>query len=255
MSHDTRIVQFPRQTGQCQTCDRVGVCLGKGLSNDEASELLRVTAVPKLLKRGQELFNEGSGFEYLYAVRSGAFKTYKITTDGEEQIIDFHLPGDLMGFNAVARGHYTCHAVALDTASVCGIRFDDLAALCASSARVQEVLLKRISELMAKEEDFLVTIGTKSASQRLASFLVSLSHCYLNRGFSSTKFILPMSRTDIASYLSLAVETVSRTMTRLQHDDIISVQRNSVEIKNHDRLHALAGQRALGTATTVDMLH
>ncbi len=255
MSHETRIVQFPRQAGQCHSCDRAAVCLGKGLSREETRESLRITAYPKLLKRGQELFNEGSDFEFLYAVRSGAFKTYKITPDGEEQIIDFHLPGDLMGFNAVARKHYTCHAVALDTSSVCAIRFKDLTAVCAGSTRVQEALLKRISELMAKEEDFLVTIGTKSASQRLASFLVSLSHCYVDRGFSSTKFILPMSRTDIASYLSLAVETVSRTMTRLQHDDIITVQRNSVEIRNHNRLHALAGQRAIGAASAADVLH
>jgi CRP/FNR family transcriptional regulator len=201
------------------------------------------------------LFSEGHAFDYLYAVRSGTFKTYKITPEGDEQIIDFHLPGDLIGFNAVARGYYTCHAVALDTASVCAIRFGDLATLCMGSIRIQETMLKKISALMAREEDFLVTIGTKSATQRLASFLVTLSSYYVNRGFSSTSFTLPMSRTDIASYLSLAVETVSRTLTRLQHDQVISVKRNSVEIKNHERLHTLAGFRLAGITPTAGMIH
>ncbi len=255
MSRETRVVQFPLQSGQCQCCDRAAVCLGQGLSDTEAQELLNISAIPKLMKRGQELFSEGHAFDYMYAVRSGAFKTYKITPEGEEQIIDFHLPGDLIGFNAVARGYYTCHAVALDTASVCAIRFGDLASLCTGSIRIQETMLKRISALMAREEDFLVTIGTKSATQRLASFLVSLSNYYLNRGFSSTSFTLPMSRTDIASYLSLAVETVSRTLTRLQHDKVIAVKRNSVEIKNPERLHALAGFRLAGITPTADMLH
>ena len=255
MSRDTRVVQFPRQSGQCQYCDRAGICLGLGLSRSEVKELLNISGIPKLLKKGQELFNEGSAFEHLYAVRSGAFKTHKITPDGEEQIIDFHLPGDLMGFNAIARGHYTCHAVALDTASVCAIRFEDLATLCAGSIRIQQTIFKRISALMGREEDFLVTIGTKSATQRLASFLVMLSNYYIGRGYSPTSFTLPMSRTDIASYLSLAVETVSRTLTRLQHDKIISVKRNSVEIKNLGQLHALAGYRFNGSEPVADMLH
>jgi CRP/FNR family transcriptional regulator len=255
MTRDTRVVQFPRHSGQCETCDRAAFCLGQGLSQSEMRELLKISATPKLLKRGQELFSESTPFDHLYAVRSGAIKTYKITPDGDEQIIDFHLPGDLIGFNAIACGEYTCHAVALDTTGICAIRFEDLSALCMRSLSLQQAILKRISASLAREEEFLVTIGTKSATQRLASFLVTLSNYYGKRGFSAVAFTLPMSRTDIANYLSLAVETVSRTLTRLQQERVIAVKRNSVDIKDRGRLHTMAGCRLAEETIPADMIN
>ncbi len=254
MSRDSHEVQFPRQSGQCQRCDRSGYCLGQGLSRNAIHKLLNISASPRLLKRGQELFSEGAPFNHLYAVRSGAVKTFKITPDGEEQVIDFHLPGDLIGFNAIARGCYTASAIALDTTSVCAIRFEDLTSLCMRSALVQEAMFKRLSALMTREESFLVTIGTKNATQRLASFLVTLSNYFTNHGYSPNSFTLPMSRTDIANYLSLAVETVSRTLTRLQRETIIDVQRNAVEIRDRERLCALAGN-AVNEQFTADAIH
>lgn len=242
MINHARIVQFPRNAGDCKRCQRAQKCLGLGLATSEAAELLDISARPKLLKRGEKLFNDGDDFSTLYAVRSGAVKTYKTTSEGEEQIIDFHLPGDLIGLNAIAGEHHPCHAVALDTTSVCAIDFHDIMRLCGKSARMQHAFLKRVSSCMARDEQFVVTLGTKDATQRLAAFLLALSQYHEENGFSATEFSLPMSRTDIANYLSLAVETVSRIFSRLQRDGVISVERNAVNVTDLNNLYRAAGQ-------------
>ena len=107
---------------------------------------------------------------------------------------------------------------------------------------MQHSFLKRVSSCMARDEQFVVTLGTKDATQRLAAFLLNLSEYHEENGFSATEFTLPMSRTDIANYLSLAVETVSRIFSRLQKDGIISVERNAVSVVDLQRLYNSAGQ-------------
>lgn len=242
MSPQAHVVRFPRSAGDCGQCHRASKCLGWGLTGKEAPEVLDISAHPKLLKRGDKLFHDGEKFTTLYALRSGAIKSYKTTPDGEEQILDFHLPGDLIGLNAIVNEQHTCHAVALDTTSVCAVEYDDLMGLCARSPKMQQALLKRISACMNRDEQFLVTLGTKDATQRLAAFLVALSEYYGANGFSSSEFALPMSRTDIANYLNLAVETVSRIFSRFQRDGIVSLTRHAVTIHDMERMYTVAGR-------------
>jgi len=246
MKFSSRVVKFPHNAGHCSQCDRVRTCLGRGLEAEEIEASLDMSATPRLLKRGQHLFREGDTLTHLYAVCSGAIKTYKVLPTGEEQILDFFLPGGLIGFDAVADDMHGCQAVALDTTSVCAISYETLADTFRRSLNTQKAFLKMVSSAIARDQRLLVTLGSKAANQRVTSFLVYLSNYYQGRGFSPTRFSLPMSRTDIASYLSLAVETVSRTFTRLQRDGVIALRRNEVLIRDLARLQSIAMEPSKG---------
>lgn len=242
MGREQRVVQFPASAGQCSRCDHIFRCFGRVLTPSDLDDLGDITAVPRLLKRGQRLFREGETLSHLYIVRSGAIKTFKVLPDGDEQILDFHLPGAIIGFDALSNNAYSCHATALDTSSVCLVRFDALADAFRQSLNTQKAFLRLISAAITHEQRLLITLGSKAATQRIAAFLDMLSCYYSERGYSAVRFSLPMSRTEIANYLSLAVETVSRTLTKMNRDGILDISRNEISILDLDRLQQLANE-------------
>jgi len=240
MAREQQVVQFPSNSGECAKCENLYRCMGRGLSQTDVEELRGLTATPKLFKRRQRLFREGEPLSYLYMVRSGAVKTFKVLPTGDEQILDFHLPGAIIGFDALSSDTYNYNASALDTTCICAFRFDTLADAFRRSANAQKAFLKLVSAAMTHEQRLLITLGSKAATQRIAAFLEMLSLYYRERGYSPKQFCLPMSRTDIANYLSLAVETVSRTFTKMQRDGIIDICRNEIKILDPQCLQQLA---------------
>ncbi|MDX1408109.1 MAG: helix-turn-helix domain-containing protein [Saprospiraceae bacterium] len=240
MGRQHHVVKFPHNIGDCTNCENLQRCVGKGLTSSDLKDLQGITALPKLFKRGQRLFREGDPLNYLFMVRSGAVKTYKVLSAGDEQILDFHLPGAMIGFDALTNNIYNSHATALDTTCVCAFRFDTMADVFRRSLNTQKAFLRLISTAINHEQRLLITLGSKAATQRIAAFLEMLSSYHRDRGYSATQFSLPMSRTDIANYLSLAVETVSRTLTKMQRDGTIDLSRNEISILDLPRLQQMA---------------
>jgi CRP/FNR family transcriptional regulator len=235
------ILRFPDRPNSCGDCSKISICLGLGLEGSGTA--LDVGVRTRVLRKQEKLINDGDHFHALYAVRSGAIKTYKTTEAGEEQIIDFCLPGDLIGLDAIHSGRFNCHAVALDTSSVCTLEFVDIERLCEQSPAFRKAFFKRLSAGILRNENFLVTMGTRDAYQRLAAFLVTLIEYYGSHGYSRYEFVLPMSRADIADYLNLAVETVSRLFSRLQGEHCVHIKRSTVTVKNLGGLYEAAGMR------------
>lgn len=235
------VVRFPERPGRCADCSKAAHCLGLHLEGGDAAAVLDIDVRARVLHKNETLVNDGDRFHSLYAVRSGAIKTYKTTETGEEQIIDFCLPGDLIGLDAIHAGHFNCHAVALDTSSVCALDFSEIEQLSESSPVFRKAFFKRLSAGILRSENFVVTLGTRDAYQRLAAFLVTLTEYYGGRGYSRLEFVLPMSRADIADYLNLAVETVSRLFSRLQSESRVQVRRSAVTIMDLDGLYGAAG--------------
>ncbi len=192
------------------------------------------------MRRGAHIFRMGDPFEALYMVRSGAVKTYWLAADGEQQVTGFYLPGDIFGLDSVTADHYVSSAVALDTSGICTFSYRRLQRLCRSSEEVNGRLLRLMSEKIRESEQAFITLGHKSAEERMAWFLLNISHKRSRLGLSPFEINLPMTRTDIGSFLMLAVETVSRVLTRLQSGKIIKVQRNRVTIRSVERLAKLA---------------
>jgi CRP/FNR family transcriptional regulator len=225
----------------CSSCSLQQLCLPIGIALDEVERLDAIVRRRRPFARGSHIFRLGDPFRSLYAIRSGSAKTYTITEDGSEQITGFHLPGEIIGLDAINSSHHPCAAKALETTGICEIPFERLEELAAAVPGLGRQLQRIMSREIQAAGELLTLLGKKSAEERLAALLVSLSMRFQERGFSAREFCLSMSRNDIANYLGLAVETVSRLFTRFQRQGLISVQNKYIALKELERLWALAG--------------
>lgn len=189
------------------------------------------------LAAGDHLFREGDPFEAIAAVRGGTVKTYVVDRDGNEQVLGFHLPGELIGLSAIDGERYPCNAVALDTVTLCRFSFSKIAELAARLPGLQKQLFRLLSRDIGNAS---LLAGDHSADERLAAFLLLMSRRFAARGLSASGFRLSMSRSDIANYLRLAPETVSRVLRRFQDDGWIQVRRRDLELTAPARIEALA---------------
>lgn len=224
----------------CNDCGLYQLCLPVGIEPTELEQLDRIIKRRRPLKRGEHLFQVNTPFRSIYAVHSGSIKTYMPTEDGNEQITGFHLPGELLGLDAISPRRHTCAAKALETTTLCEIPYEKLGELAKQIPSLQHHLLSIMSQEILHDHSLLTLLGKRSAEERLAALLLSLSERYRQRGFSSTQLVLSMSRNDIANYLGMVVETVSRLFTRFQEEGVLQVERKRVHIIAPEALHAVA---------------
>lgn len=221
----------------CSTCAFSAACLGHGYDKTRLHELHILVEHTGPHAEGEHLFREGDRFGAIAAVRAGTVKTYVTDREGRETVLGFFLPGEVIGLNAIYQDRYPCSAIALERVALCRFSFPMMATLATRIPGIQQQLFKLLSEDIGKAS--LLT-GDYSADERLAAFLVTLSRRHAARGFSGTHFSLTMSRTDIANYLRLAPETVSRVLRRLQDSGVITVERRELDIVQSDQLENLA---------------
>ena len=194
------------------------------------------------LRSASTLFRPGEPFDTLYMVRSGMVKTCTMNPSGDEQVIGFYTPGNLLGLDAIQVGRHQSSAIALETTSVCSLPYEPLCRLSARMPRVQRRLLAKMSERIRHDERQLGLLAMRGAGQRMASFLIGFLDDCRSRGLKSDEILLPMRRADIASYLALAVETVSRSLSRHDEARMIDVRRNCIRILDEQALRAVAGE-------------
>lgn len=211
------------------------------LADSEIEHLDNIVQRKRVLKKGDFLFKAGDPFEAIHAIRSGSLKSYTISSDGIEQLTGFHLPGEMVGLNAVSTAAYPSFAKALETSLVCTIPFDRLEALSRELPALQSQLFRVMSGEIRDEQELLMLLSKKNADERFAAFVMNLSARYRRRGLSNKEFLLSMTRSDIGNYLGLAVETVSRLITRLQKKELIEIKDRYINIKDIEALSALAG--------------
>ncbi len=221
----------------CSTCAFSQACLDQGMDKAALGELHVLVEHVGPFRAGDHIFREGDPFEAIAAVRAGTVKTYVVDRDGHEHVHGFHLPGEVIGLNAIDGDRYPCNAIALDTVMLCRFSFPKISVLATRLPGLQRQLFRLLSRDIGRAA---LLAGDWSADQRMAAFLVGISRRLAARGFSATRFQLTMPRTDIANYLRLAPETVSRVLRRLQEDGILSVERRELELLQPDRLEALA---------------
>jgi len=221
----------------CSECTLAELCLPMGLEQDDMERLDAVVEQLGPFHDGDHLYRVGDEFRSLYAVRSGQYKTYLVDESGREQVLGFHLPGELIGLDAIYPDRHQCNAVALDTATVCRVSYDDITAL---SQRVPG-LQRQMFRLMSRDIGSAQALGGDySAEERLAGFLLNLSDRLRARGYSPQHFVLAMPRRDIANYLRLAPETVSRVFKRFQRQGLIGLERREVRLLDMARVQELA---------------
>jgi CRP/FNR family transcriptional regulator len=220
----------------CSQCSLGELCLPRGLSDEEKVRFEQIVQRSRPIQPGEYIFRTGDEFRSVASVRTGCFKSYVIDRDGQEQVLGFHLPGELIGLDAIHAGRHMASVVALDTSAICSLGFESVTGMARHMPELQDELFRVMSQRISELETIA---GDLSADQRIAMFLVSLSHRFARRGYSDKEFILSMSRRDIASYLRLATETVSRVLARFQKRNLIDVDRKQVKLLDTKGLHKL----------------
>ena len=240
----------PNGTGpeevECEDCALDPMCrildYNEGANPPPEGILLRRQSV----RRGETLFRMGDPFRSVFAVKSGSFKTLILLEQGGERVIGLYLPGELIGAEAMSTGHYSCTARALETGSVCELRVGRLP----ESGRSIEALQRGIIDLLGREVAFRHQLSSslirQSGEQRLAAFLLNVSERLTARGSGGKEFTIHMSRSDIASYLGLATETVSRLLTKFQKAGLLFIRHKRVRIKEREQLERIAAAEGTG---------
>lgn len=240
MHSPTSIIDIAALRRSCSQCSLQQLCLPAGINHADLQRLDELVRKRRPLARGDALFQVGAPLHSLYMAREGAFKTTALAEDGSMQVIGFHLPGELMGLDALGSGMHRCDAEALEAAEVCEVPMADLGRVAAQIPSLQQQFLRVIGQSMGRDQDHLEMMGRRHANERVALFLHGLSERLRKLGRSGDQITLPMSREDIASYLGLVIETVSRTFSRLQEDGVIEVRGRKLQIRDPARLDLLA---------------
>ncbi len=224
----------------CQSCSISELCLPFSLNHSELDKLDNIIERKKPVHKNEILFKQGDMLGSIYAVRTGTLKSYKITENGEEQITAFHLPGDLVGFSGIFGEQHNHTTSALETAMVCEVPFNDLNFLLGEVPRVRYQVLRLMSKEIKNEQD-LVLLSRLNAEEKISAFLLNLSKRFERHGFDPFNFRLSMSRSDIANYLGITIETVSRLLRKFHNDEILEVNNKQIIIKDIEKLKNIKG--------------
>jgi len=225
---------------KCSSCSLYQLCLPMGLETGEMDKLDSIIKRRRVVKKGEYLYQSGDNFTSLYAVRSGSFKSFTPVQDDAEQIVGFHLPGELIGMDAISQHQHQSFSQALETASVCEIPFVHLEKLSTEVPGLQHHLFSLMSAEIQQEHCHVTQLAKRTAESRLASFILDIGKRFQKLGYSGTEFNLSMSRNDIANLLGLAVETVSRIFTHFQEEGLLQVERKHIVINNSAALQQQA---------------
>jgi CRP/FNR family transcriptional regulator len=221
----------------CSTCVFGKLCLPDGYSKAALGELHMLIEHVGPFHAGDSIFEPGEAFNAVYAVRAGVVKTWVLDDKGREQVLGFYTPGELVGLNAIYSSRYPCHATAIDTVMLCRFSFPAMATMAQKIPSIQQTLFQLISKDIGTAT---LGKGDFSAEERLAAFLVNWSERLAALGYARNRFHLPMQRTDIANYLTMAPETLSRVIRRLSDEGVVRIERREVEVHDRKALEKMA---------------
>lgn len=206
---------------RCGNCEVRHLTLCAPLDNDEMRrlvEILKAIDIPV----GGGIAEEGEPAEHVFNVTGGSVRLHKLLADGRRAVTGFLFPGDFFGLTAGET--YACSAEAMTPVRLCRFPRRKLEDLFSTLPKLERRLLAMASNELAAAHDQMVVLGRKTAAEKLASFLLLLSRRQEIRSLPADPVTLPMGRSDIADYLGLTTETVSRTVTQFKTTGLISLQ-------------------------------
>ncbi|VAW68760.1 hypothetical protein MNBD_GAMMA09-3527 [hydrothermal vent metagenome] len=228
---------------QCRYCTLRKLCKPADDSNNESIPDNLVKHQKKISKT-QHLFKSDEIFKNVFAVKSGMFKSVYHFDDGREQIIDFHLPGELIGFDAIDNDRYTCSVVAITNSSYCEMNLPSHAPHEIKNDLIghmefQNNVIEALSKQARLDQHKSLIIGAMNVEQKLAIFLTSIYTRLEAHSMPSECFTIPM-RKDIANYLGVAIETVVRLLKKLEKNQLITSCGKQVTLSNYEEIKKLS---------------
>lgn len=217
----------------CCYCPVSSLCLAQNLQYDERLQLSEIITENYQLNSGSIVVSPNSTFNALYAVRQGSFKEYTLAQNGEETVVDFYFPGEIIGLSALSQNKHSYFVEALENSTICEIDVKKLFLLMNQNKHLQERLFAMMSQKLLTQNSLNVC---QDAEQKVLSFLINLADRFQERGNGDHAYTLSMSRYDIANYLHLRTETVSRMFTKLKKQGLIHIQSKYIHL---NRLNTL----------------
>lgn len=229
----------------CRACDLNTLCRLTGLIAYSAGRPRQATGALRSLRSGAALFRAGAPARALFAIRQGMVKLVYVNADGEEQIVSFHTPGEVVGLEAFGTDTYVCDAIASGPVQCCEVPVPRLDEQGAGTAEVAGTLVHLLGRAAAAR----VALARGSARERITNFLLDLSRRLGERGFDAKRFRLTMSRMEIANLLDARIETVSRILQQLHRERAIHVSGDRVQLLDLKPVARSAGPCPVAEAT------
>jgi len=222
--------------GTCAGCKVRSASICAALDPDELHELESLAEETYFAGRSTVLMQDDPAGS-VYNITSGTVRLYKLLADGRRQIVGFLLPGDFIGLSLGERQMFSADAI--EPVTVCRFARTAFAALIDQKPHLLRRLHAAATHELTVAQDHMVLLGRRGAEERIAGFLVNLRDRLLRLGRSGVTLPLPMTRQDIADYLGLTIETVSRMITKLARDRVLLVVPGGIRVLDNSRLDAL----------------
>jgi CRP/FNR family transcriptional regulator len=204
----------------------------------------QIPVVRHRLEAGEYLYRSGQPFRAIYLIHAGSVKTCELSEDGREQVTGFRMRGELVGVESIGLATHVCDVIALETSEIWELPYPPVLTACLRIPDLQMRLTSALAAEIRRDRSWMLAIGTLTAEQRVAAFLLDIAARYEAMGFSGFHFVLRMSRADMASYLAIKHETVSRALAQLSDANCISVQRREIRILDRQGMNEIAGVSA-----------
>lgn len=225
----------------CTSCMGTHLAVCAALPVDRMDDLNALAGEVRL-EAGQMLAREGDVRRYVFTVTSGALRRIRVLPDGRRLVAGFLMPGDFIGFSGAS--HYRHSIEAINDSVLCSFAHADMRGLCERHPGLEHGLLERACLELDATRNNLMALARMTPLERLAGFLLEMAARRKRQGIGGNGLVLPMTRADIADYLGLTVETVSRSFTRLRQGGMIAASDpHHIELLDPERLRALAEAR------------
>jgi CRP/FNR family transcriptional regulator len=225
-------------SGQCEFCPTRQLCLGADLDADALHALGDCIRPSAPMRKGDYLFRAGDPVNGCFIVRSGVYKSFAVNTGGEEYVTGFYYPGELLGLSGLADSVQQESAMAIETGTACRVPIDALPQLW--SLGTGRSLLRLLGRNGQQATEARISLSQSKADCRVAQFLLNLAERMQVQGRDPRVLPAPMSRTDLASYLGMTLESLSRVFARLSKAGLISATRTEITLHSPDQLQTLA---------------
>ncbi len=219
----------------CDECALASLCFPSSIPKESLFRVTQIITSNLSYNKGQRLYRQGENTQHIHVIKSGSVKTYISNPDGAEYINGFYMTGDIINMESVAAGIHMNSATTLDNSIICKVSFMKLTALKDEFPMLTNMAIRVYSQALALSQDLLKCISKKSASAKLATLLLILNNRQSLQNLDPSRLHLCMSRQDIANYLGLATETLSRAFTRLTDSGCIIKHNRHSDLSIHDR--------------------